>query len=180
MEVLAQRFSSFGQDNSDLMNDFLEIDEAAQVLQQEDVEVLKKEQKSSRTMADNFKDFVSPYKEKKRDVKQAAAKAKAKGRAPAKAKGPAAARKELPKVLCDLQQSDYKLYMPPDSFLWKANGNNSWCGRLPPFPQVSRSWLKYGPERSLRLVVSDVWAQWCQLEGLELSGCPMEGLEFEL
>lgn len=172
LAILSQRMAQ-PSEPTELVQELLQIDEAVQVLDRNDVQSLRREQQSARDAEVQRRSFADQFRAKRAEVK-AAANPSRKRKASAKA-DPARPRR-LPAQLSELAQSEYKRYLPEGAFLWKSNFNGSWNARLPPFGQVSRSWSKHGEFEALRLVLAGVWYQWCDVNGIEHSACPMEGL----
>lgn len=123
--------------------------------------------------------FKAAYRAKKDTINAAEAASKPRGASRKQGVGSSgsmiAPSGVLPEKLADLQQKDFKQFLPPGAFLWKSNYSNSWSARLPPFSAISRSWLKYGSESACKQVVSEVWARWCIVEGISQEDCPMKG-----
>lgn len=169
------------------LGDLLEVGEAASVLVPDDEEVLRHEQEATRRSGAAKREFVELYKKhvQQRQARHSAASAsgagsRSRGAAPRPKPLPKALRpREMPGSACTLPQAQMKLLMPPDSFLWKSTWSGSWCARVPPMKQVSRSWNRYGEEGAAKRVISLAWLHWCQLQGKPISDCPVKGLLFD-
>ena len=51
----------------------------------------------------------------------------------------------------------------------------AWNGHLEPYPHIGKSWSRYGEEESLRIVLTDLWTLYCEIEGIRQADCPMQG-----
>lgn len=69
-----------------------------------------------------------------------------------------------------------KSLRPPGSYVWRGLTDGKWCGRLPPFPEMSRSWAKYGEQQALRIVLVELWDLYLTGKGLGIEHCPIENL----
>lgn len=69
-----------------------------------------------------------------------------------------------------------KALSPPGSYLWRARTDGRWCGRLPPYGELSRSWAKFGEQEALRLVLQQMWRLFLARTGRHESDCPIGDL----
>lgn len=164
------------------MEELLQLDEAAQCLQQEDEAVLKSEQKAMPSRRESFNAFATELRERKTAVTAAAASSSSsggRGGQRRKKAAPADTARVRPVDLSRIEQQDAAKLMPPGGYVWQNRHGECWCSRVPPYRQVSRAWRKHGEAQALRLVMSEAWRQWAAMQGLELSSLPLQGLVFE-
>lgn len=180
LELLAQRIALL-ESFTERLDELLELDEASKCLTAEDEQVLQAEKQSMQHRQAAFNDFSKAYFAKKAE-RRSASSASARRPGAASSSGqrqPKLKRQMMPKKLSEMSQSEARKLMPPTGFLSRNRTDGAWCGRVPPRTQISRSWQKYGEAESLRIVVTTCWRQWCELSGVELSACPMQGLRFD-
>lgn len=151
----------------------LDMDEASAMLdkdEQRDIAVEKKE--AAKNMLD-FEKFKASWTQKKAAVRSAGGTANSK---PKKPKALAGVKKRALPTDSTIEQKDIRMYLPPGGHVWKSRGASSWCARLPPYSQVSRSWQKHGDHLALRLCIRHCWDQYLDDEGLTAEDCPITNL----
>jgi hypothetical protein len=84
---------------------------------------------------------------------------------------------KLPGTLTGITQIKAKTFMPEGCPIWKSNTDSSWNIRVPPRNPVSRSWVRYGEDGALKVVITIAWSQYCTIKGIPFKDCPIKGLE---
>ena len=180
LSLLKVRLSAHSKKEAGAAKALMEVDEAVQCLEPNDINVVHKEQEKGEKRAASHKEFVAEWKAKRKSVKACSKNnpKKTKGKAPPhSARGRASCPVSLLPVgdlMVDQQQ--VKKFMPEGSFIWKSRHDGTWHTRVPPFGTCSRSIQKHTEQVALRLVISHAWKDWCDLEGVEYGECPMQGL----
>lgn len=152
----------------------LQVDEAVEVMDRNDVSAFKKQQEHAKTDQDELKSLATAYVARKSAVVAAVAKKEGKVKQPkgAKKKPPLS----LPADLSSIPHSDIKQYVPHDGRVWKSTHAKGWIGHVPPNETVDRAWAKYGEIESLRLVLVAVWQQHCDKHAIAYALCPLKGV----
>ena len=173
LEILKQRLVE-KQPDDEFEDALLELDEAHQVIDQNDVKEITAAQQRTRTSKTAFASFAHDYVQKKKAVR---GPAPAKPKAGGKKKKDAAAipYRPLPEN-AKIPQSEAKTYLPPGGHIWQCRTSNAWAARVPPLKPVHRSWRKHGHEGAVFACVQEAWKQWCVLEGVDPSDCPVAGV----
>ena len=84
---------------------------------------------------------------------------------------------KVPVSLDGYEQKDMKVFFPESCCLWKSRRDATWRCQVKNWPcSFSRSVVKYGHTRSLRLLMTEAWHAWSILEGVEWKDVPMHGL----
>lgn len=65
---------------------------------------------------------------------------------------------------------------PEGSYIWRSHGSGSWCGRIPPNRERSRSWAKWGERRACIIILQGLWQEWADLKGQTIEPCLVLGL----
>ena len=174
-------------------DELLNIDEAMKSLDASDEKVLQKNKDNVQSRKAALASFNGEYRDRvakhkaeveKKEKEEAAKGKKGAGRGRGRGKGGAsgsdapAAAPAPPLNLATIEQSDAKRHMPPGGSLWKSRTDSTWNSRLQPLSKHTATWARYGEEASLRIVVSECWADWCLLNGIDIEQCPMTGLVF--
>ena len=151
------------------MQELVEVDEAAQMLEREDQKEVEKEKKTCDSRTTKYKSFAAEYLRAVQTLKKDAPKAK-KPRT-----GDSTGVKKLP-ADGRIKQADARKLLPPGGKVWKSRDKHAWCARTPPMPTVSRSWDKWTEKGALFRVVQAAWIQHCELEGILPDECEMGGV----
>eukprot|EP00969_Alexandrium_andersonii_P018671 815383-Alexandrium_andersonii.AAC.1 len=139
-------------------------DEAAQVLDKRDQALMKEAMDHKLGLESELKQFKEHYKEK---VERHSSVSGARGK-----KGQAKSQKKKYPAKYPtgtIPHSDAKALAPEGSHVWRGLAEGTWQGHLPPFKRVSRSWARYTEQGALRLVLQDLWGNWLDSRGLDLS-----------
>jgi hypothetical protein len=178
LECLAKRMAQMKSREQFAGDQILEVDAAAECLDEHDKIEVKTVQKRALENKDELETFVAAYKEKRTSAggskKAKVAKKGGKASAVPGYKGP----KVLPPP-SEIEHATAKQYMPPGSHLWRSNGTASWNARVPPFGTTSRSWRKHGEAEALRMCIVAAWSTFCDIHGLDEKDCPIENLFFK-
>lgn len=150
-------------------NDLLQLDEAVQVMDRNDVKQFKEETENGIAAQKEFNNFRNDYKLGKQRIREREKKSSGSRRPRV------VARRSLPD-LSTIDHKDVKRWIPPNSYALKNNTTGEWIARLKGGASVSRSWGRYGEAEALRLVLRHIWAQHCDQEGLDYGDCPVGGL----
>lgn len=169
LDILHKRVSEGGEP-SEAAAAMLEIDEALEVVEQQDASEIHREQAKVRERLTEWQALRGEYKARARAVRaEQAAATKQRKRARA-----APERKPLPH---HLEQRDAKKFLPPNSTLWRSKTRGEWNGQ---FRQNKRVWEPFykhgGSESALRVCLRRLWSQHLAYEGLDESECPFSGL----
>ena len=127
MDVLALRLG-IDDSSSSFVESLLEVDEAVDLLEKGDVDLLRAEQKGACTRLEGREVFAKEYKE----AKQAQRAQKASGSR--RSKKPA--RSDVPFTIL---HSEAREFLPPKSSIWRGLTRNSWHGHREGRKRVSAS-----------------------------------------
>lgn len=145
-----------------------EIDEAVEVLEQFDHEVVKQEQETATTRIAAKAEFEAAYRERREAWRLAHERCKK--RAAPKA---SMQKGELP---TELSQAQAKRYIPQGTSIWRGTVQGSWQGHCPPFARVHESWRRSSEPEAMRRVIRTLWQQHICKNGLDDSACPWAGI----
>ena len=79
--------------------------------------------------------------------------------------------RSLPKGV--IEHSTAKILAPPDCFVWRSLTTGAWCGRHPPYGEITRSWAKHGEQQAMILMLREVWTTYLIAKGLTTRQCPI-------
>ena len=110
-----------------------------------------------------------------RERQEALYKGAVKGRGAKKGKGrgKGAARYVVPSTI---PQVEARTFAPEGASVWRGVVRSEWCGHCPPHRRIAASWLTYGEQGALRVVLQRLWDQSLGLRGVDRSACPYDGL----
>lgn len=165
LDIIRRRLGRLDCEN-DLNAALLQIDEAADLLERSDVQVLHEEQRSLQIERESRRALVSEYKARRSDVTKAAAK----GRAKAKAKAVLA-----PRLDSTIEQRNARQLIPPHASIWRGLTRGQWCGHYPDYRRISRPWGR-SETMSCLWVVRALWRMHIEANALDDSACTVEGL----
>lgn len=69
-----------------------------------------------------------------------------------------------------------KALAPPGAYVWRALSDGRWCGKLSPYPEISRSWARYSERGALIEMLQELWRQFLAPKGLSEADCPIDGI----
>ena len=144
LDIIAQRFVATEQED-DYAEQVLNIEEAVEVLEDQDIKVLNQERKHLPELREARDSFRTEYVDRRRLIPVPAAPApkavagkKGKGKGKGKGGGGGGgARDDIPD---DISQANAKFFLPPGGQLWCGHKRHEWCGHLPPFGRISYMW----------------------------------------
>ena len=153
----------------------MEIDEAQQVLAKDDVDEVQKEQKTNNAAKTKFHTFCNEFRDRKQRARAASGGG---GGGGGSGRGAGAAAKRPPRHLrdCDFSQAAGKAFMPPGGALWQDRNKGLKLARVPPMKPARGKWENGGPNAAQCTVIKAAWRQYCVLEGIPESQCPMGGV----
>ena len=186
LHILQKRLPGYDVQD-DFTDEFLLLDEALACLAKGDEDQVKSAQAKDRTRRSAYETFVcefrqckAAYRERNPPAEPALATAvKAKGR-PKRAKAAEAAScvpYRFPEEFTNLEQAEVKRYLPAGAYIWKDRTHGVWHTRLPPFKE-NRSKKADSDHAALSRVLSIVWRQWCDANGVEYTACPMHDIDW--
>ena len=181
MKLVCMRKADFRKSQSWLA-EVEEIDEAVEVVDKEDEQLVGNLKKEHSRKHDEEEEFTRDVRARCRVARAAAAKAAAKAAPKAKAGAKAAAKPKYPALMpkwpdYDIPVDQARACLPPGGTLWRAEKYNaSWQTHYQPFPRCARSVQLYGEAEALRLVLADCWGWHLLCNGMEEKECPIKGL----
>lgn len=69
-----------------------------------------------------------------------------------------------------------KAMAPPGAVVWRARTDGRWCGKLRSYPEVSRSWARYGERQAMILMLRELWEEYLCAAGMGIEACPIDGI----
>ena len=76
----------------------------------------------------------------------------------------------------EISHASAKMIAPPTAYAWINNIEGPWCGKQPPHGEISRSWVKYGEQQALKLVLRSLWESFLISKGASLKDCLIAGI----
>ena len=130
------------------------------------------------------KTFKESFRAKKREVREAKARAaaapdapcKRRGRPPAAEKDPWKSMKFLGEVPAAITQDRASKMSPPGGYVWACWRDSMWRGHLKPYPRISATWAAYGHHEACLHVLRILWTRYLNDMDLPVSSCPVKGL----
>lgn len=176
LEVLRSRFAKLAC-HIEYVDDLMEVDEAAQCLDEADRKELRRLQERTHAHEGERKDFAKSFRERRERVVASHVQKSGNKRARVSA---AAQGYRGPKTLPGaetLLQRDLRLSCPPGGYIWVARRISAWCTRLPPFRTTTKYWRREGSESAAaKVALSDLWCKYLGSNGLAHTECPISGL----
>lgn len=166
MDILAQRLEKKQDEVSEAV---LEVDEAAEVLEQEDRKLITQSKDKLKEENSRAATFGEEYAHKRREVRLFELE-KAKSGPPAKRQKASAPR--LPSLI---SQSTAQEFLPPcKCSIWKGHTRLDWNGHRPPFSRVHAPHSLYGEEGAMLRVLAMLWLQHCKVLAIDVGPdvCP--------
>ena len=138
-------------------NDVLMVEGAVEVLAPEDHKVLAEEQQHVESKKEARKASKEGFKAKRSQSKRK----------------PSYKKATLPSRV---PQSQAKLYLPPNSAIWRDLKRGGWCAHVKPYKRVSELWEKHGDDhKALVAILRRCWMQRLEFDGQPRSACPIRG-----
>jgi hypothetical protein len=182
LDIMKYRAAKMSPENVHCNEEFMKLDEAADILDQSSLQSFKQHKKKLLDQDEAHKTFVGSYQSKVRELRSAAVvkgKGSAKGKAAGGAHGhPWGARLYPAHRPPDAwSQPELKVLLPPGAVIWQGKQNGTWQGHLPPHRRISRAWHVYGGNRDAgTLVVRHLWLLYLADHALDKAACPVPGL----
>ena len=89
-------------------------------------------------------------------------------------------RKVFPKSfsLDEVQQSEAKQYLPPDTSIWRSNTRSAWCFHNLGHVRRSVTFAEYGGDsrKAMREALKQCWRTYNDDHGLDIEWSPIDGL----
>lgn len=149
----------------------LGIDDAIQVLDRTDYQVIHDAQAKVKVEASARVDFVRAYRERRERVRDVLAKAQPKEKASRKRRR--GSEPAAPAYPSTISQATAKAFVPPGAHIWRGVSRCDWNGHLEPFRRVRAAWSRHGEEGAMVEVLKMLWQQHCEKEGLPYpDACP--------
>lgn len=148
-----------------------EAPDISDFLEKQDVQRAKDEAATLRDTTMDLKEFRDAYREQ-------AAKVRPIRMGVAAARVAAACGRRFPKNMPvgTIPHSDAKLLAPVGPYVWRNNTSGAWCGRYPPYPELSRAWMKHTERGALLAVLRRLWLWHLTRLGLSKESCPIADL----
>ena len=142
------------------------IDAAIEVIDQNDRQLFKDEQKKAVTSSENMSNFLLEFQTRRAEVD---------GKLPEKRKKVDTSKPHLPKTIV---QAEAACVVPPGSHIWLSNASPQWHGHLEPYKRVWAKWEggEAQEAEAVNSVIRQLWQQYLQSRGRTISDCPFEGV----
>lgn len=140
--------------------ELMELDEAVEVLDRNDIKVVQSEKESAQRACDIRAEYSRLYRASAAKFLPASGKHKRRRKASEAA---------LPEVI---PQAEARNFVPEGSHVWRGNFAQTWNGHLKPYRRVSCRWSLHGEHQALKLVLASLWRQYIELHGLAADACP--------
>ena len=163
LDIISQRLA-VNDDSASFVQSLLEVDEAAEVLDKQDHELLSNEQKAARTALDEAAAFSSDFVNSRQRLA---------------AEGPKKKTKIAHRPLPDrIEQHEARQYVPPGASIWRGNtlDRETWNGHMAPRKRIFEKLSDHGDAGAMRLILKRLWLQYLELNGLPASECPWTNL----
>lgn len=146
----------------------LEVDEAAQVLERSDMDLVVAEQREVARCRNAEASFVQAYRQRRFDAAARATTRPGKGgrRAQGKAKTAPAA---LPS---SFDQRAVRQFCPPGAHIWKGVTKQNWNGHMENRRRVSANWHDGDEQQAIRTVLRKLWLQYVDIRGIRPEDTP--------
>jgi hypothetical protein len=160
LEIVQNRLARLA-DNNAIDEIFMEIDEAAELIEHIDAKEVMQHKETIKSKMGKASSFAEDYRKKAKDVLDPHGKTK-----PPKQKDLAA----------HLTQAEAKKALPPKCSLWLAT-RGEWNGHCKPYKRVTAPFHKHGgSHEALRFCLKMLWQQHLLLLGRGKEYCPHKGL----
>lgn len=156
-------------------DDLLEIEEASSLLDRHDGQVLTEQKQRVVQSREEAVAFQRTYAARRASARSTPSTGRAPKKQAVSAKKLGLRANKIPPIGA-IEHADAKAWAPPTASVWRGLVEGTWQGHMPPFGRISRSWSRYGEEEALRLVLVQLWQNYCILQGLSFAECPLQGL----
>ena len=148
--------------------EFLDLDEALEVLEAPDAQMVHDDQKRLAGQLEGLQQFSKDYKTTVQEVKAKHAPAPKKGAGKGK-KGKKGAEKVA--VEASIAHVDAAKYLPPGASIWQGRKTQTWSAHVKPRPRISEPWRE-DCGRALHRILKRAWQLHLELNGQDWSSCP--------
>ena len=74
-------------------------------------------------------------------------------------------------------QASAKILLPPNSSIWKDNGNQAWAAHVLPYPRISERFELHGSDHdALKVLLQRCWAMRMEHDSVDVADCQIQGL----
>jgi len=161
LDIISQRLA-VNDDSQSFVDALLEIDEAAEVMDKQDLEHLTTEQKAAQASKAQAQDFSSDFVNSRQRLAAAQPRVMAPRQTP------------LPERI---EQHEARIYVPPGASIWRGiTGRETWNGHMPPRKRIFMSLAEMGDRGAMLDVLKRLWKQYMELNGLTPECCPWKDL----
>lgn len=150
------------------------IEELDEVLERQDEKQVEQQQRSHEEVSRQLNDMRCEYRTKVSGGNGTGSRASS-SRTPA-IHPPGGGKYPKTYPTSEIPHARAKKLAPPDSFVWRSLTTGQWNGRFGAYPQVTRSWSRYGEGLALKLVLQELWSQYLTSIGRSEASCPIDGL----
>ena len=83
-----------------------------------------------------------------------------------------------PKGEKPITQAEAKLYLPPNSYIWRSPKHATWEAHVPPHRRFTETWLKHNNDAydAMHACLRHAWDMYFQDNGIPNTHCPIEGI----
>ena len=148
--------------------EFLDLDEALEVLEAPDAQMVHDDQKRLAGQLEGLKQLAKDYTTTVQDVKAKHALAPKRG-AGKGMKGKKGAEKVA--VEASIAHVDAAKYLPPGASIWQGRKTQTWSAHVKPRPRISEPWRE-DCGRALHRILKRAWQLHLELNGQDWSSCP--------
>ena len=160
---------------TDQDDDFLELDEAFDILDAEEKAECTNHAKKVKTTRATMTEYEESWKGM-RDLVMPPAIPQPKAKSRGKAKAQPQPENSYPDIpFGDLKQANMKPLVPPGGNIWKDNAGG-WDGHYPPFQRQCYSWSRWGARNSAIYCLRYLWRGWMVTKNKTMEEVPVRGL----
>lgn len=167
LQYVAKRVAR-GNSQEPIADALLQVDEAVQVLDRHDQDKMEQRQKQCMSEVAARNSFTVAY------AKKAVSLSAQRGK---KARGSASGEQRTQVLPHHIDQKTARGLIPPKTCIWRDTSRGGWCGHCPPNVRAGESFAKHGgSEAALLAVLGRLWLQALEIQGKDVSHCPIQGL----
>ena len=167
LTIAAKRMVAMKKSRKQGFADLLDLEEAHEFLDQDDVKAMRTDQEEKRNLGMEQKEFRRRAVARRKTLKLKVADGKVKPAKKAKTSAVPAPRRLVPKEET-IKQATAETLAPPGAYIWVSRRGGSWNGKLPPFGSHSCAWSEHGERGSLIEVLKCVWEDYADLRCMSL------------
>lgn len=169
VECVEHRLVCMSKDLGDADAEAAEVEELEDVLERRDEKLVEAEYQARQKDEQHFREVREEYRQRRAAVRPKAA-------AKPSAVNPRGVRYPRRLPAGEISHSQAKELSPPNSYVWRSLRDGRWCGRFPPYGEMSRSWARHTEQGALRQVLAHLWEQYLTSGGFTTAQCPIGGL----